>query len=97
MSGVDILSARVEVNTPRYTLQMAFAEYEGQVKLALEREMDRMVKDGTFVKAAVKELERQLPEFLRTKVQSMLYSVDFTPLMKPLVQAALDGMRLPDK
>ena len=90
--NLGIQTARLEVNTPRMTIMAAFTEYESNISEAMQQEMDRVIKDGTLTRSAVAELQRQLPEYIKSQVQHALYDLNFSEFLKPILNAAFRSL-----
>lgn len=88
----EVATARMEVQTPKVSLQAAFNEYELKIGELLHEEMERHVKNGSFAKAAVDELARQLPDLIKRRVESALYQIDLAPLINPILRATVEAL-----
>jgi hypothetical protein len=86
--------ATMKVETPEISLAAAFAEYGDQISDALRKRMRELFESGALQKAALAELERQLPQRMQKTVESMLYNVDFAPVLKPIIEHAVASLAI---
>jgi hypothetical protein len=54
--------------------------------------MHELHESGAIAQMAVAELEKQLPEIIKSRIQSALYSVDFSKVVGPAIDAAIDAV-----